>query len=70
MKIITKSISVSTKGAGDLIDITDKVQEVLSQTKLKEGNVTVFVVGSTAVDALDVPTTTARRGHGGPAIRL
>ncbi len=48
MKIITKSISVSTKGAGDLIDITDKVQEVLSQTKLKEGNVTVFVVGSTA----------------------
>ncbi len=48
MKIITKSISVNTKGAGDLIDITEEIQSALSQTKFKEGNVLVFVVGSTA----------------------
>jgi secondary thiamine-phosphate synthase enzyme len=48
MKIITKEISVDTKGAGDLIDITSQIENLLSQAKLTEGNVTVFIVGSTA----------------------
>lgn len=48
MKIINKNIILNTSGAGDLIDITDKVQELITDSKLKEGNVTVFVVGSTA----------------------
>jgi len=48
MKVITKSISLNTRGAGDLLDITAHIQSLLSQTKLKEGNVVVFVVGSTA----------------------
>lgn len=48
MKVITKTIAVNTKGAGDLADITGEIHNTLSQTKLKEGNVTVFVVGSTA----------------------
>ncbi|MFH0838591.1 MAG: secondary thiamine-phosphate synthase enzyme YjbQ [Candidatus Omnitrophota bacterium] len=48
MKIITKSISLKTRGAGDLINITSEIEALLSQTALKEGNVTVFVVGSTA----------------------
>lgn len=48
MKIITRKISVKTKGDPDLINITDKVSEILSSSGLSEGNVTVFVVGSTA----------------------
>lgn len=48
MKIITKHLTVNTRGAGDLIDITEEIQGALSQTKLKKGNVLVFVVGSTA----------------------
>ena len=48
MRIITKQLNLKTKGAGDLIDITARIQENLDSTGLKEGNVTVFVVGSTA----------------------
>ena len=48
MKVITKSINLKTKGDPDLINITDKVGEILAASKLKEGSLTVFVVGSTA----------------------
>jgi len=48
MKIITKQLNVKTKGAGDLIDITAQIQKNLEDSGLKEGNVTVFVIGSTA----------------------
>lgn len=48
MDIITDKIHTKTKGAGDLIDITDKISTVLSRSRLKDGGMTVFVVGSTA----------------------
>ena len=48
MKIVTEKIRVRTKGAGDFINISDKVAGLLDASGLKEGNVTVFVVGSTA----------------------
>ncbi|MDP2906144.1 MAG: secondary thiamine-phosphate synthase enzyme YjbQ [Candidatus Omnitrophota bacterium] len=48
MKIITKQLNFKTKGAGELIDITAQVQKELEESGLKEGNVTVFVIGSTA----------------------
>ncbi len=48
MKILTKHISVNSKGAGDLIDITHDLSALLAKSKLKEGNVTVFIGGSTA----------------------
>ena len=48
MKIFTGRINLSTKGDGDLINITAKVSEVVTSSKLKDGNATVFVVGSTA----------------------
>jgi len=48
MKIITKQLEVKTKGAGDLIDITPQIQKNLEESTLQEGNVTVFVIGSTA----------------------
>jgi secondary thiamine-phosphate synthase enzyme len=43
----THSIEFSTKGNTQLVDITNKVQNVLSQTGFSEGNVTLFAIGST-----------------------
>ncbi|MBU0548628.1 MAG: secondary thiamine-phosphate synthase enzyme YjbQ [Candidatus Omnitrophica bacterium] len=48
MKVINEKIVLSTKGNPDLIDITDKVADILASSGLKKGNVTIFVVGSTA----------------------
>ncbi len=48
MKIINEKIVLSTKGNPDLIDITNKVTDILASSGLKKGNLTVFVVGSTA----------------------
>ena len=48
MKIVNDRIKLSTKGAGDLLDITRAVAQKVEQSKLQTGNVTVFVVGSTA----------------------
>jgi secondary thiamine-phosphate synthase enzyme len=48
MKIVNDRIKLSTKGAGDLLDITRSVAEKVEQSKLQTGNVTLFVVGSTA----------------------
>lgn len=48
MKIITKHLSIDTKGDPDLIDITPKVADILAKSGLKHGSLTVFVVGSTA----------------------
>jgi len=48
MKIITDRIQIKTKGAGDLIDITDRIAGILRSTKMSAGQVTVFHIGSTA----------------------
>ena len=48
MKIITEKYSVNTRGNCDIINITDRVQELISRNKLSIGNATVFIVGSTA----------------------
>jgi len=48
MQIINKKVEIDTKGAGDLLNITDQVVDILTVSKLKKGCATVFVVGSTA----------------------
>ena len=48
MEILTKSFLISTKGFNQILDITSNVQEILTESKLKEGNVLVFVAGATA----------------------
>lgn len=48
MKIMTKQLNLKTKGAGDLINITEHIQADLDKCNLSQGNVTVFVIGSTA----------------------
>ena len=48
MEIETHSFNINTKGNNDIIDITDNVQSQLSSTGFLEGNILVFVGGSTA----------------------
>ena len=48
MKILNDRIHLKTKGAGDLIDITGRLVDMLKHTKLQTGQVTVFNIGSTA----------------------
>lgn len=48
MKILTDKLTVNTKGSCDIVNITDEVQAFINKQKVLEGNVTVFVVGSTA----------------------
>ncbi len=48
MKIITETISVSTRGHADMIDLTDAARQKLSGTGLQDGTVTFFASGSTA----------------------
>ena len=48
MEIITKKISLHTQGNPDLVNITEKIKDILKSTGLKKGSLIVFVVGSTA----------------------
>ena len=48
MQTITKSIEISSRGHTDIIDLTRDVQELLRDSGLSEGNLTLFVSGSTA----------------------
>ena len=48
MKIETKNFSTETNGRNQIIDITSNVHKILNESGLQEGNVLVFVPGSTA----------------------
>ncbi|MDE1828768.1 MAG: secondary thiamine-phosphate synthase enzyme YjbQ [Thaumarchaeota archaeon] len=48
MKIISKTIQVDTKGEDDMIDITEEISLSVRSSKVQDGIVTIFVVGSTA----------------------
>ncbi len=48
MDVRTESIQLNTNPGVDLVDITGKVHQVLSESGLTDGIVTVFVPGSTA----------------------
>lgn len=48
MEIVTKSISFSTNGNCDIVDITSDVQTAIKGAGFKEGNVLLFAGGSTA----------------------
>lgn len=48
MTIKTGFVEISTRGHSDIVDITPQVNDILSQSGLQEGQVTVFASGSTA----------------------
>jgi secondary thiamine-phosphate synthase enzyme len=45
--VLTKQISLSTQGDGQMIDITDQVARHVHDSGLKNGTVTLFTPGST-----------------------
>ncbi len=47
MAVITKQIKISSKSENDIIDITDQVADVISESGISNGTITVFVSGST-----------------------
>lgn len=42
-----REIQFSTKGENDIVDITDNLQEVIYESKLKDGIINVFCPGAT-----------------------
>ena len=46
--IITETISLKTSGVCDVVNITYHIEAIVSKSNIKNGNVTVFVPGSTA----------------------
>ena len=48
MHVINEIITRNSRGNGDLINITEDVAALVKASKFKQGNATVFVVGSTA----------------------
>jgi secondary thiamine-phosphate synthase enzyme len=48
MSIYQKEIKIETKGPYDFIDITDKVNEILKESEIKNGIVSLFSLHNTA----------------------
>jgi secondary thiamine-phosphate synthase enzyme len=48
VKIINEKIKLRTRGNPDLVDITGQISVILRDSGLETGNLTVFVIGSTA----------------------
>jgi len=48
MKLETEIIQFSTKGQNDLIDLTKDLKAALTESGIQEGQMTIFVIGSTA----------------------
>ncbi len=46
--VVTKRISLQTKGECDIIDITRQVEQQVAETGINDGTVTLFIAGSTA----------------------
>ena len=46
--IYSSNLKISTKGFCDIIDITNEVEKIVKQSKVKNGLAVVFVPGSTA----------------------
>ena len=46
--VVTKKISLQTKGNCDIIDITHQVEQQVAEADINNGTATLFVAGSTA----------------------
>jgi secondary thiamine-phosphate synthase enzyme len=48
MKVVSDTIKLNTEGEGDMIDMTLQLSNIIKESKIKNGTVTIFVSGSTA----------------------
>ena len=46
--VVTRKISLQTKGHCDIIDITSQIKQQVAETNINSGTATLFVAGSTA----------------------
>ena len=46
--IVSKNIKIKSKSENDMIDITEETANIVKKSGVKNGNVTIFVSGSTA----------------------
>lgn len=46
--VVTRKISLQSKGQCDIIDITPQVEQQVAETDVNSGTVTLFITGSTA----------------------
>ena len=47
MVVYSAEINISTKGETDIIDITDKINDIIKKSKINNGIICIFVPGST-----------------------
>ena len=47
MTVMTKHLSINTRGENDILDVTEDVAEAVVESRLSNGVVTIFVPGST-----------------------
>jgi secondary thiamine-phosphate synthase enzyme len=48
MTVLNETIHISTHGESDIIDITSQVSQVVNESGISNGTITVFIPGSTA----------------------
>jgi secondary thiamine-phosphate synthase enzyme len=48
MKVLSDTIQLHSEGEGDIIDMTAQLSNIVKESKVKNGTVTIFVSGSTA----------------------
>jgi secondary thiamine-phosphate synthase enzyme len=48
MKVLSENIQIHSEGEGDMIDITEQLSNAVKESNIENGNVTIFVSGSTA----------------------
>ena len=48
MKVVSGTVKLHTEGEGDMIDMTSQLSNIVKESKIKNGTVTIFVSGSTA----------------------
>jgi secondary thiamine-phosphate synthase enzyme len=48
MKVVSDTIKLHTEGEGDMIDMTLQLENIVKESKINNGTVTIFVSGSTA----------------------
>jgi len=48
MSVVRESFQISTRGEGDMVDVTSDVSEAVRRSGVTSGTVTVFVPGATA----------------------
>ncbi|HJU78551.1 MAG TPA: secondary thiamine-phosphate synthase enzyme YjbQ [Nitrososphaeraceae archaeon] len=48
MKVLSDTLQLHSEGEGDIIDMTSQLSNIVKESKIKNGTVTIFVSGSTA----------------------